>query len=147
MANRSNRPQENLQYPQSLKSSLGRSGPEARTAHDGPSDSNHSSKQAGYTGALVLNAKNISRLQTGRSPYTHTRKSPARMMWRSHKLAAWLNSSSATTIRLLLASTKDPVREVLLKLAPDTFQDMFFWSVVDAVAATQSLSTRAPLTP
>lgn len=37
-------------------------------------------------------------------------------------------------VRLLLARTKNPVREVLLKLAPDTFRDKFFWSVADAVA-------------
>jgi sulfate permease, SulP family len=38
---------------------------------------------------------------------------------------------------LLLARVKDPIRELLLKLAKEEFQDKLFWSVADAVAMAQ----------
>ncbi|NOT85075.1 MAG: SulP family inorganic anion transporter [Methylococcaceae bacterium] len=40
---------------------------------------------------------------------------------------------------LLLARVKDPIRLLLLKLAPEHFQDKLFWSVADAVIAAQNL--------
>lgn len=46
-------------------------------------------------------------------------------------------------IELLLARAKDPVREVLIKLAPDKFQDRFFWSVADAVTHIQAQTRRS----
>lgn len=39
-------------------------------------------------------------------------------------------------INFVIARAKDPVRAVLLTLAPDQFADKFFWSVADAVAST-----------
>ena len=38
-------------------------------------------------------------------------------------------------INFVIARAKDPVRAVLLKIAPDKFNDKFFWSVADAVAS------------
>jgi sulfate permease, SulP family len=40
---------------------------------------------------------------------------------------------------LLLARVKDPIRQLLLKLAAEHFQDKLFWSVADAVAHAQQL--------
>lgn len=40
---------------------------------------------------------------------------------------------------LLLARVKDPIRQLLLKLAGDQFQDKLFWSVADAVGMAQKL--------
>lgn len=42
-------------------------------------------------------------------------------------------------IVLLLARVKDPVRFLLLKTAPDLFQDKLFWSVADAAADAEKL--------
>ncbi len=39
---------------------------------------------------------------------------------------------------LLLARVKDPIRQLLLQLAEDQFQDKLFWSVDDAVVAAQT---------
>ncbi|MBC7709159.1 MAG: SulP family inorganic anion transporter [Rhizobacter sp.] len=38
-------------------------------------------------------------------------------------------------INFVIARAKDPVRAVLLKIAPDKFNEKFFWSVADAVAS------------
>jgi len=42
-------------------------------------------------------------------------------------------------IVLLLARVKDPVRTLLLKTAPDLFQEKLFWSVADAADAAERL--------
>ena len=40
---------------------------------------------------------------------------------------------------LLLARVKDPVRQLLLKLAEEQFQNKLFWSVADAVVDAQKM--------
>ena len=40
---------------------------------------------------------------------------------------------------LLLARVKDPIRQLLLKLAEEQFQGKFFWSVADAVVYSQKM--------
>ena len=40
---------------------------------------------------------------------------------------------------LLLARVKDPLRHLLLKLAPAQFQHKLFWSVEDAVVGAQKI--------
>lgn len=40
---------------------------------------------------------------------------------------------------LLIARVKDPIRLLLLKLAPEHFQDKLFWSVADAVITAKKL--------
>ncbi|MDI1293011.1 MAG: SulP family inorganic anion transporter [Methylobacter sp.] len=43
---------------------------------------------------------------------------------------------------LLLARVKDPIRQLLLKLAEAQFKDKLFWSVEDAVVSAQKLTRR-----
>lgn len=43
---------------------------------------------------------------------------------------------------LLLARVKDPIRQLLLKLAEAQFKDTLFWSVEDAVVSAQKLTRR-----
>jgi len=45
---------------------------------------------------------------------------------------------------LLLARVKDPIRELLLKLAEEQFHDKLFWSVADAVLGAQKNATLNP---
>jgi len=37
-----------------------------------------------------------------------------------------------------LARVKDPIRQLLLKLADEQFHDKLFWSVADAVVSAQT---------
>lgn len=43
---------------------------------------------------------------------------------------------------LLLARVKDPIRELLLKLAKEEFQDKLFWSVADAAVTAQKITSK-----
>ncbi|PRC91855.1 SulP family inorganic anion transporter [Solimicrobium silvestre] len=48
-------------------------------------------------------------------------------------------------ITLLLARVKDPIRLLLLKTAPDSFQDKLFWSVADAADHAKQLLPTMPI--